>query len=49
MNLIVGITEAAGSNLEWIKEQFFKKESEELGSGIYDFMAVAPTQADVPR
>ncbi len=38
MNLIVGITEAAGSNLEWIKEQFFKKESEELGSGIYDFM-----------
>ena len=38
MNLIVGITEAAGSNLEWIKNQFFKKEAEELGSGIYDYM-----------
>lgn len=38
MNLIVGITEAAGSNIEWLKEQFFSKEAAEMGSGIYDYM-----------
>lgn len=38
MNLIAGITEAAGSNLEWLKKQFFKKEAEKLGNGVYDFM-----------
>ncbi len=38
MNLIVGITEAAGSNIQWIQEQFFKHEREEFGDGIFDYM-----------
>jgi Sugar (pentulose and hexulose) kinases len=38
MNLIVGITEAAGSNIEWLMNQFFKKEHEKYGEEIYRFM-----------
>lgn len=38
MNLIVGITEAAGSNIQWIIEQFYTKEVAELGDGIYQYM-----------
>lgn len=38
MNLITGITEAAGSDIEWLSNQFFKKEKEELGEGIYAYM-----------
>lgn len=37
-NLVVGITEAAGSNIQWIMEQFFAKEREEYGEGIYAYM-----------
>ncbi len=38
MNLIAGITEAAGSNIQWICDQFFKHEKQELGDGIYAYM-----------
>lgn len=38
MNLIAGITESAGANINWLREQFFARESEELGEQIYDFM-----------
>ena len=38
MNLICGITEAAGSNLQWLIEQFFRTEREQLGDGIYQHM-----------
>ena len=38
MNLIAGITEAAGSNIQWICDQFFKHEKAELGDGIYEYM-----------
>lgn len=38
MNLIVGITEAAGSNIEWLMNQFFRKEHEEYGEGIFKYM-----------
>ena len=38
MNLIAGITEAAGSNIQWICDQFFKHEKEQLGDGIYAYM-----------
>jgi xylulokinase len=31
-NLVVGITESAGNNLEWLMDNFYKKEKEELGS-----------------
>lgn len=38
-NLIVGITESAGNNLEWIINQFYKKELEESGEEkIYDIL-----------
>lgn len=37
-NLVCGITEAAGSNIQWIMEQFFSKEREEYGDGIYAYM-----------
>ena len=30
-NLIIGITESAGNNLEWLINQFYKKEAEEIG------------------
>lgn len=38
MNLIVGITEAAGSNIEWLMNQFFHKEHQEYGDGIFRYM-----------
>ncbi len=38
MNLIAGITEAAGSNIQWICDQFFAHEKEQLGEGIYAYM-----------
>ena len=38
MNLIVGITEAAGSNIQWLIDQFFRQEQKELGDGIYSYM-----------
>lgn len=38
MNLVVGITEAAGSNIQWLIEQFFQKEQEEYGEDIYSYM-----------
>jgi xylulokinase len=38
MNLVVGITEAAGSNIEWLTKQFFKKEREQYGDGIFEYM-----------
>lgn len=38
MNLIVGITEAAGSNIQWLCDQFFRAEQEKLGEGIFAFM-----------
>ncbi|MFW5779948.1 MAG: xylulokinase [Bacillota bacterium] len=38
MNLIVGITEAAGSNIDWVINQFFNKESQEMGKKIYQYM-----------
>lgn len=39
MNLIVGITEAAGSNIEWLLNQFFSKEKEEYGDKVYQYMS----------
>ncbi len=36
--LIAGITESAGANLLWIQEQFFKKEKEQYGEKIFDYM-----------
>lgn len=38
MNLICGVTEAAGSNIQWLIEQFFRTEQKELGDGIYAYM-----------
>ncbi|MGI6702112.1 MAG: xylulokinase [Christensenellales bacterium] len=38
MNIIVGITEAAGSNIQWLVDQFFKSEKEKHGDGIYAYM-----------
>jgi xylulokinase len=38
MNLICGEMEAAGANIQWIKDSFFKHESEIYGDGIYDYM-----------
>jgi len=31
-NLVIGITESAGNNLEWLINQFYKKELEEVGA-----------------
>lgn len=38
MNLIAGITESAGANIQWIQEQFFAHEKEEYGDKIFDYM-----------
>ncbi len=38
MNLIVGITEAAGSNIQWLIDQFFVHEKEKFGDDIYEYM-----------
>ena len=36
--LIAGITESAGANIQWLQEQFFRREKEELDDGIYEYM-----------
>ncbi len=38
MRLVAGITESAGANIEWIRDQFFKSEKEEYGAKIFEFM-----------
>ena len=38
MNLIAGITESAGANIQWLCDEFFAKEKEEYGDGIFDYM-----------
>jgi xylulokinase len=39
MNLLVGVTESAGSNLEWIIEKFYKYEKNDPAiSNIYEFI-----------
>ncbi len=38
MNLIAGITESAGANIQWICDEFFAREKEEYGEGIYAYM-----------
>lgn len=38
MNLIAGITESAGANIQWICDQFFTREKEEYGDQIYKYM-----------
>ena len=38
MNLIAGITESAGANIQWVCDQFFKEEKKALGDGVYKFM-----------
>lgn len=38
MNLIAGITESAGANIQWLCDQFFAKEKEEYGEGIFKYM-----------
>lgn len=37
-NLIAGITESAGANIEWIKDEFFRNEKELYGNEIYNYM-----------
>jgi len=38
-NLVIGITESAGNNLEWMINQFYKKELEEVGTeNIYQLL-----------
>ncbi len=38
MNLIAGITEAAGSDIQWIRDQYFQMESARFGEKIYQYM-----------
>ena len=38
MNLIAGITESAGANIQWLCDEFFAREKEEYGDGIYKYM-----------
>jgi len=39
MNLVVGVTESAGSNLEWLIERFYSEEKGKLENGnIYDLL-----------
>jgi xylulokinase len=50
MNLIAGITESAGANIEWIRDQFFRHEKEKYGAGVFNFMdeviALVPPGSD---
>lgn len=40
MNLMIGVTETAGNNVEWLIKNFYKKECEELGKEqIYDLLS----------
>lgn len=38
MNLIAGITESAGANIQWLQEQFFAEEKKKYGDKIFDYM-----------
>ncbi|MGI6211453.1 MAG: FGGY family carbohydrate kinase [Anaerovoracaceae bacterium] len=38
MNLIAGITESAGANIQWVRDQFFRQEKLEYGDKVYDYM-----------
>lgn len=39
MNLMIGVTETAGNNVEWLINKFYKKELEEVGKeGIYNIL-----------
>ena len=38
MNLIAGITESAGANIQWLQEQFFASEKEKYGDEIFSYM-----------
>jgi len=38
MNLIAGITESAGANIQWVCDQFFRHEKEQYGEGVFEFM-----------
>lgn len=38
MNLIAGITESAGANIQWLQEEFFVREKEEYGDKIFEYM-----------
>ena len=38
MNLVAGITESAGANIEWIRDQFFRHEKERLGGDVFNYM-----------
>ncbi len=37
-NLVAGITESAGTNIEWILNQFFRQEKIEYGDKVYAYM-----------
>lgn len=37
-NLVAGITESAGANIEWIRDQFFSHEKVEYGDKIFAYM-----------
>ena len=37
-NLVAGITESAGANIEWIRDQFFSHEKLEYGEKIFAYM-----------
>ncbi len=37
-NLVVGITESAGANLEWLIDRFYQKEKSELKDNIYGLL-----------
>ena len=49
MNLIAGITEAAGSNIQWICDQFFKHEKAELGEGSTSIWTASSTTSPQVR
>lgn len=38
MNLITGVTESAGSNINWVMDEFFAREKEIFGDDIYEKM-----------
>lgn len=44
MNLIAGITESAGANIQWLQDNFFKHEKEKYGDKIFEYMNDVLTQ-----
>ena len=38
MNMIAGITESAGANIQWLQEQFFAEEKRKYGDRIFEYM-----------